>query len=133
MEDCIASTYRSLLRAKRLPRKPDTRLEGGCIRLNANVPVRANANRTTTDVGFPGDIEFAAVEVEVCLPTLSFRNRGHESPSQAQIESQVAGHAPIVLDERPEKLPTPSRGAAKERLIVNSAADLTDKDVCRSI
>ncbi len=65
--------------------------------------------------------------VEVCLSVVGFGDWRYQSPCDTEVEGEVAGDAPVVLNKRPEHLPTPPSHGAIKRLIVNRAERLTDK------
>ncbi len=64
---------------------------------------------------------------------MRFGNRCHHSPSQSDVQRQVVCHAPIVLNVRAEQFPAPAGGSAFERLIVDGAAYLAQKNIRRNI
>src|SRR6266849_1501328 len=133
MEYRITRTHRCRLRAKWFPGKSDARFESSFVHLNANAPVRTNANRASGDVRLPGDIKPTAIEVKVGLPVLSFGDRSDESPGESEVQRQVVCHTPIVLNEGAEQFPAPSGSTTKEGLVMNSASDLTEQEIGRSV
>ena len=56
-------------------------------------------------------------------------DRGYEGPCDTQVEGEVAGDAPVVLNKGTEHLPTASGHGSVKRLIVNSAEGLPDDQI----
>src|SRR6202140_1701064 len=133
MEYRITRTHRCRLRAKWFPGKSDARFESSFVHLDANAPVRTNANRASGDVRLPSNVELAGIEVEVGLAILSFGDGSDECPGEPEVQRQVIGHAPIVLNDGAEQFPTPSGSATKESLVMNSASDLTEQEIGRGV
>ena len=123
MEDAVASTNRSGLATEGLPGQTDARLDGRLVELNTNAPIRSLAC----------DQIFSRREVKVRLPVTSFCDRGHESPCNTNIRSQILCNSPLILYIRTENLPAPTSCRTLEGLIVNSAKNLADKQISRSI
>src|SRR6185437_3571950 len=102
----IAAANGSFVATAGLPGHANARLERSLVPLYACVFVSALA----------GDEKRAGGRVEIRLAVLDLGDRGGEIPSQAQVETDVVGQTPVVLDIGAENLPAATRGGPLEGL-----------------
>src|SRR5579864_188796 len=79
-------------------------------------------------------IVLARRKIKVGLPAVNLRDRCDQCPGQPNIQCQIVGNAPIVLNERTKQLPAPTRGCAQKGLIMQrSCANLSYQQVTSPI
>ncbi len=130
MEDRIAEANCRFLGPKRFPRDSNPRLQCSLVELNTNPPICMNASGATGDEGARSSNKpLPCREVKVSLTVASFANGRNNGPRHAEIKRQVVCYAPIILHEGAEEFPSPTRGSAQERLVVDPTGDLSQKKI----
>ena len=100
MVDGIAGANHRLVASEGLPCQADARLQGGLIELDTDSAVGGNAVRAAGNSGAAcGNVPRKVRNIEVRLAVFDFGFGGHQRPGNAEVQGQIAGHAPIILNE----------------------------------
>ena len=108
----ITGTDRRFITAKHLPRQSDPWLKGGPIPVDS---------RRITDTILTGNQKLAraaSLRDVICHTVMDFRDGTGEVPRQTEIQRQISGNSPIILDKRAEDFPAAPGDRTIECLIV---------------
>src|SRR4029077_3617559 len=111
----------------------NSRFHGSLVHLDADSAVAPDAETATSDISRPSYKHLSACDIEISLPILSFCNRGYDCPRDPNVQGQVRGQSPFIVDVGSEQLPTPTSGGAEVGLIVEGAVNLTEKEIGRGV
>src|SRR5882724_8998353 len=120
----IAGPDRSLVAAQHLPSQAKSWLKSR--------PTLLYSRRLRNTI-LTGNEKLVHIRVVVCHPTSDFRDGIGYIPCQAEIEGQVLGDSPIILNEGPVDFPAAAGNRAVERLIVQRDARQTHQKICFQI
>src|SRR5580704_15938859 len=73
--------------------------------------------------------KLASVWIVICQTPIGFRDRIGYVPCQPEIESQVLGYSPIILDKRPVDFPAPPTDRSVECLVVLCQARYAEQKI----
>ena len=118
----VSATNHSLVAAKNLPSSANARFKCSPIHLNpgTRAHLRARLECSSAPVTRNQPLIARGGWNEIGDPASGFRNRSRHCPSQAQVDCQVSGDPPIVLDKRAVDLPASARNIPGQILIVNA-------------
>src|ERR1700751_2092115 len=133
MENRISGSDGGVLTAERLPGDANTRFESSFVQSDANGGITPRAKSAAGERNTSGNQKPATPEVEVRLSVSILRGRRGQRPSQPDIEGQVGGNPPVILNVRSEQFPASTCGGAKEGLVMDSTQRLAEKKVCCAV
>ena len=133
MGDGISRAEHRGLLAEELPGQADARLDGGLVELNTDAPIAGDANATGAFYAPTRKIKLSGRYIEVGLALGNFGFGCRESPTEANVYSQIRSNPPIILHEGTEELPATAGFPTQEGLIVGGETVLAEEQVGHGI
>src|SRR5438445_7850603 len=119
MKDGVAGAHCRPRVPERFPREANSRLDRGLIHLDPDLPIRGGSRNQ----------ESSRCKIKVRLAVLCFRDGRYEGPRQAEVQCQIGGCPPIILNVGAKHLPAPASGCALKGLIVKSQIRKSQQEV----
>src|SRR6516165_5202175 len=129
MEYGIARSYGCVLAAEGLPRDTNTRLESSLVQFEADPWAATHAEGAARNRNIAGYEEMFTHDVEIRLPVSRFHGRCGQGPRQPDVQGEIRGDSPVVLNVWTEEFPAPPCGGSQECLVVNGAYHLAEQEI----